>query len=142
MRRYTMSGRAELREIWRAAMSAASGTQRNGVHERESPRADLFRETGREVAGEAPMPRPETGGHVRFFPGEAGYAVLDAAGPCPEVGDVLDQDGLGYRVLKVGISPFPQDPRPCAYLESRDAPVRLVELGANRRVADARVGVP
>jgi hypothetical protein len=133
-----MSGRAELREIWRAAMSAASGTQRNGVRERESPHADLFRETDREL----PAPLPETGGHVLFFPGEDGYAVLDAPGPCPEVGDVLDQDGRGYSVLKVGISPFPQDPRPCAYLECRDAPVRLLELGANRRVADARVSAP
>jgi hypothetical protein len=136
MGRYTMSGRGELRETWRAAMSSASGTQRNGDGERPSPRADLFRETDRAFDDEPSPSLPLNGGHVLFFPGEDGYAVRDVAGPCPEVGEVLDQDGRGYRVLKVGISPFPQDPRPCAYLETRDAPARLVELGAGRRVAD------
>jgi hypothetical protein len=104
-----MSG-AELREIWRAAMSAASGTQRNGARERESPRAALFRST---VADP---------GHLLFVPVEEGYELLDAAGPCPKVGDEYDWDGFGFRVLKVGISPFPSDRRPCAFLELCDAP--------------------
>jgi hypothetical protein len=115
-----MSG-AELREMWRAAMSAASGTQRNGARERESPHAALFR------------PTVVDPGYLLFFPGEEGYELLDAGGPCPAVGDEFGQDGFVFRVLKVGISPFPGDRRRCAYLELDDAPAGLaVEESAGR----------
>jgi hypothetical protein len=104
-------------------MSAASGTQRASTPERELLRAGLFRRTsGR--APEQAAPEPAIG-HVVFLSGEDGYEVRDAVGPCPAVGQELDQDGRSYLVLKVGSSPFPSDLRPCAYLERCGAPEQL-----------------
>jgi hypothetical protein len=114
--------RAELREMWRAAMSAASGTQRDVAPARESPCAALFR----------PIADP---GHLLFFPRDEGYELLDARGPCPAVGDEFGSHGLVYRVLKVGASPFPGDRRPCAYLEVHDAPAGLAVEESSGRLA-------
>jgi len=93
-------------------MSAASGTEGTSTRERELLRVGLFRRT----SGRAPEQAPANG-HVVFCPGEDGYRVRDAAGPCPSVGETYDEDGSSYLVLKVGTSPFPNDPRPCAFLE-------------------------
>jgi hypothetical protein len=105
-------------------MSAAGGTQRTSSPERELLRVGLFRRT----IGRAPEPGPQAApaiGYVLFLSGEDGYEVRDAVGPCPAVGQELDQDGRGYLVLKVGSSPFPNDLRPCAYLERCGAPEQL-----------------
>jgi hypothetical protein len=140
-----MSGRAELREIWRAAMSAASGTQRNGTNGRESARADLFRDTALHAAPPLPPePEPEgNGDYLVFFAVEEGYQLLDADGPCPAPGDQVELEGVAYEVLKVATSPFPGDRRPCACLERRDAPAGLaMELSAGRLASATRVGAP
>jgi hypothetical protein len=141
-----MSQRAELRETWRAAMSAAGGAQRASTREREPLRGGLFRRT----SGRAPEQAPEVSatGYVSFFPGEDGYRLRDAAGPCPAVGEELDQDGRSYLVLKVGSSPFPNDARPCAYLERCGPPEQLAfDLAASGKqtrpnVASFRVRRP
>jgi hypothetical protein len=130
-----MSQRAELRETWRAAMSAAGGAQRTSTRERELLRAGLFRRT----SGRAPEEAPANG-HVVFCPGEDGYRVQDAAGPCPSVGEAYDQDGSSYLVLKVGTSPFPNDPRPCAFLERSASSEQLTfALTANGKQARPNV---
>ena len=101
-------------------MTAAGGGQRTSTSERELLRVGLFRRT----SGRAPEQDPVTG-YVIFLPGEDGYRVRDAAGPCPAVGEELDEDGRSYLVLKVGSSPFPNDLRPCAYLERCGPPDQL-----------------
>jgi len=101
-------------------MSAAGGAERTSTSERELLRAGLFRRT----SGRAPERAPATG-YIVFLPGEDGYRVCDASGPCPAVGEELDQDGRSYLVLKVGSSPFPNDVRPCAYLERSGPPDQL-----------------
>jgi len=86
-------------------------------------RAGLFRRT----SGRVPEQAAETPAieHVVFLSGEDGYEVRDAVGPCPAVGEELHRDGRAYHVLKVGSSPFPNDLRPCAYLERCGAPEQL-----------------
>jgi hypothetical protein len=97
-------------------MSAASGTQRNGARERGAPHAVLFHGAG-----------AAAGGHLVFFPFEDGYEVVEVPGPRPEVGDELELGELAFRVLKVGIAPFPGDRRPCVFLERRGGPAALPE---------------
>jgi chromosome segregation ATPase len=56
--------------------------------------------------------------HVVFLPGESGYHLAELAGPPPEAGALTEIEGAAFRVLKVGRSPLPDDPRRCAYLEA------------------------
>jgi predicted nucleic acid-binding Zn-ribbon protein len=56
--------------------------------------------------------------HVVFLPGESGYHLAQLAGPPPEAGALTEIEGVAFRVLKVGRSPLPADPRRCAYLEA------------------------
>jgi hypothetical protein len=58
-------------------------------------------------------------GHVLFLWSPSGYRLLDADGEPPAVGAELDDDGLELVVTKVGPSPLPGDPRPCAYTTGR-----------------------
>jgi hypothetical protein len=54
--------------------------------------------------------------HVRFVPNGTGYEIVEADGPPPSAGDEVEIAGTRFRVLRIGRSPFPADPRPCAYL--------------------------
>ena len=56
-------------------------------------------------------------GHVLFVWSAAGYALLAAAGEPPPVGSDVATSGGRRVVTKVGPSPLPGDPRPCAYLD-------------------------
>lgn len=67
-----------------------------------------------------PETRPEprlTDGHLLFLPDPDGYRLVEREGAAPERGELLDLDGLRGRVLKLGPSPLPGDPRRCAFLE-------------------------
>jgi chromosome segregation ATPase len=55
--------------------------------------------------------------HVAFAPTQEGYRLLALDGPAPEVGGEVELDGRTLRCTRVGTSPLPLDPRPCAYLE-------------------------
>jgi len=47
-----------------------------------------------------------------------GYELREEHGDLPQVGDeVSNGGGKTWRVFKVGASPLPGDPRPCAYLQ-------------------------
>jgi hypothetical protein len=61
--------------------------------------------------------RERAPGHVLFLPTPAGYAVVEADEPPPPVGQLLLLDDGCFRVQRIGRSPFPQDRRPCAFLE-------------------------
>jgi hypothetical protein len=51
-------------------------------------------------------------GYVLFVWSPSGYTLQEREGEVPRVGDELD---TGLVVTKVGASPVPGDPRPCAY---------------------------
>jgi chromosome segregation ATPase len=59
--------------------------------------------------------------HLRLVPGDR-YHLDEAAGPPPSPGSTVDVQGAPHRVLRLGPSPFPGDPRRCAYLELDETP--------------------
>lgn len=54
--------------------------------------------------------------HTRFLPNGSGYEIMELPGPPPRAGESVVVAGRGYRVLRVGRSPFPADRRPCVFL--------------------------
>ncbi len=58
-------------------------------------------------------------GHVLFFPTPDGYELAEADEPPPPVGRVLLLEHGCFRVQRIGRSPFPNDRRPCAFLEAQ-----------------------
>ena len=59
-------------------------------------------------------------GHVLFLWSPNGYTLQEAAGDPPSVGPELEVDGRTLVVTKIGPSPLPGDPRPCAYAVGKD----------------------
>ena len=59
-------------------------------------------------------------GHVLFLWSPNGYMLREAAGDPPPVGHELEVDGRTLVVTKIGASPLPDDPRPCAYAAGKD----------------------
>jgi hypothetical protein len=54
-------------------------------------------------------------GYLLLVWSPAGYTVREREGEPPEVGQEVTEDGRELVVTKVGASPFPGDPRRCAY---------------------------
>ena len=54
-------------------------------------------------------------GYLLFLWSPTGYTLREAEGELPGVGEELDEGGRTIVVTKVGASPLPGDPRPCAY---------------------------
>jgi hypothetical protein len=61
-------------------------------------------------------------GHVLFAPATDGYRVLARGGGIPACGSELEHEGVRFRVLRHGPSPFPGDRRRCAFLERQEPP--------------------
>ena len=59
------------------------------------------------------------GKHLLFVSKPSGYELVEAEGDAPEPGSEVEvgDNGVRYRVAKVGPSPLPQDDRLCAYLQ-------------------------
>jgi len=55
--------------------------------------------------------------HVLFISKPSGYELRQGEGDPPPVGTALEIEETRYFVSKLGSSPFPQDRRPCAYLQ-------------------------
>jgi hypothetical protein len=59
------------------------------------------------------------GRYLLFVSRPSGYELVERTGEPPEVGAEVElEGGLRLRVAKVASSPLPQDPRPCAFLQS------------------------
>ena len=56
-------------------------------------------------------------GYLLFVWTPRGYELREREGEPPAVGAALEEDGRRLHVSKVGPSPLPGDPRPCAYLQ-------------------------
>lgn len=67
-------------------------------------------------------PRPAVAGHVLFVPSPEGYRLLERDGAPPARGDLLDVEGLRFRVFRLGPSPLPGDRRRCVCLERQEPP--------------------
>ena len=62
---------------------------------------------------------PAENGHLLFVGSPTGYSLREAPGDPPRVGDEVEVDGRTLVVSKVGPSPLPGDPRPCAYADGK-----------------------
>jgi hypothetical protein len=60
-----------------------------------------------------------TNGYVLFVWSPAGYSLRELEGEPPRVGDELDDGGRTLVVTRHGPSPFPADPRRCAFTAGR-----------------------
>lgn len=58
------------------------------------------------------------GGYLLFVWRPTGYRLEERQGPPPSVGSEVELADGAQHVIKVGPSPLPGDPRPCAYLEA------------------------
>jgi hypothetical protein len=59
-----------------------------------------------------------SGKHLLFVWKPSGYELREADGDAPSVGSLVEVDEREEQVVKVGPSPLPNDPRPCAYLQA------------------------
>ena len=57
---------------------------------------------------------------ILFVWSPTGYTIRELAGDLPHVGEEFDDDGRLIVINKIGASPLPGDPRPCAYSFGRD----------------------
>lgn len=91
------------------------------THELEETRAAIRRlearveELEQEVRAED-APAPDDG-YLLFVSAGHGYVLRGQGGGPPAVGARLSLDEGEYVVVKLGASPLPGDPRPCAYLQ-------------------------
>lgn len=73
-----------------------------------------------EIVSNQHNPSPAVDGWVAFVDSPAGYRLLVNHGPPPSRGAAVELDGGAYRVLRLGPSPLPCDPRRCAFLEKQE----------------------
>jgi hypothetical protein len=59
-----------------------------------------------------------SGKHLLFVGRPGGYELREADGDAPAVGSLVEVDDREEQVIKIGPSPLPNDPRPCAYLQA------------------------
>jgi hypothetical protein len=57
-------------------------------------------------------------GYLLFVPSPQGYRLEERDGAAPERDERVEVDGTAFVVSRIGASPLPLDPRPCAYLLS------------------------
>lgn len=73
-----------------------------------------------------PVPRPPAPagepGALLFVATASGYRLLDAGGPAPARGEVIELPDGRFRVNRVGPSPLPGDRRRCAFLDGEEPP--------------------
>jgi hypothetical protein len=56
-----------------------------------------------------------SGGYLLFVWSPSGYRLREQEGEVPQVGHTFEDEGRTLVVSKVGASPLPGDPRPCAF---------------------------
>jgi hypothetical protein len=59
------------------------------------------------------------GSHVVFAWSPNGYSLREREGEAPAVGTEFEDEGHLLVVTKIGPSPLPGDPRPCAFTSGR-----------------------
>ena len=69
----------------------------------------------------ASIPATEEG-WLAFVPSPHGYTLIPRPGSLPAAGDVLELDGVAFRVLRYAPSPLPGDRRRCAVVAREELP--------------------
>ena len=64
------------------------------------------------------MSDDDRSGYLLFVPSPQGYRLEERDGPAPQRDERVDVSGTAFVVARIGASPLPLDPRPCAYLLS------------------------
>lgn len=64
------------------------------------------------------MSNDDRTGYLLFVPSPQGYRLEEREGSAPDRDERVDVGGAAFIVSRVGASPLPLDPRPCAYLLS------------------------
>lgn len=115
----------EAREETAAERKARVGELERLLEDERTRRAELESrvgelERGADGEGQAPAGEDRPIRHLLFFRAEGGYDLASMDGPPPGIGDQVTPPGAPGRfvVLKVGRSPLPGDPSPCAFLEA------------------------
>jgi len=72
-------------------------------------------------AGEAPSPSSAAVAFLCFLPRGREYRLVERWASLPPLGTPVEIDGARFRVARIGPSPLPGDPRPCAFLEPEGA---------------------
>ena len=128
--RLSEAAQAHAAEVARVTDAAAAHIARLDaeVQTALAGRDELISELQRELAElheQAEQPRDEPAAddatigraHLLFVPSASGYALIEFPGPDPPSGTVLDIDGVGYVVHRVGASPFPGSRLRCVFVE-------------------------
>lgn len=87
---------------------------------------ELVEAVGDAATDAEPQPAREgatVGLWVAFVSSPHGYRLHDGAGGAPQRGSVLELEGAPHRVVKIGPSPLPGDPRRCLYVEREEPQV-------------------
>jgi hypothetical protein len=58
--------------------------------------------------------------YLLFVWSPTGYSLRELDGDLPHIGEEFDDDGRTIVINKVGRSPLPGDPRPCAFSFGRN----------------------
>jgi hypothetical protein len=103
------------------ARAARADLSRGAEHE-PPPNAD---EAGHPVAPAADQPESDRRDqrtaerHLLFVSTSSGYSLVEREGPPPSVSHSIElpEQAVSFLVTKLGPSPFPNDPRICAYLD-------------------------
>jgi hypothetical protein len=85
------------------------------VAERDELRRDLAERLHDEAEPEENA--LEEHAHLLFVPAAAGYTLVERPGSAPGSGTLLDLDGVGFVVRRLGRSPLPDRLVRCAFLE-------------------------
>ena len=64
------------------------------------------------------MSNDDRTGYLLFVPSPQGYLLEERDGSAPDRDERVEVGGAAFVVSRVGASPLPLDPRPCAYLLS------------------------
>jgi hypothetical protein len=128
--RLSQAAEAHAAEVARVTEAAAAHIARLDAEVQTAldGRDELISELQRELAelrAQAEQPRDEPAvddatigrAHLLFVPSASGYALIEFPGPDPPSGTVLDIDGVGYVVHRVGASPFPGSRLRCVFVE-------------------------
>jgi hypothetical protein len=62
------------------------------------------------------MSEPSESSHLLFVPSPQGYRLQEQHAELPQQGDEVEIEAGRFVVNRVGPSPYPLDPRRCAYL--------------------------
>jgi hypothetical protein len=104
-----LAGRKELETALRLGVARVSQLER----ELQESCEQVEQGQGEQAPEEATAGRA----HLLFVPESSGYALIEFEGPDPPSGTLLDVDGVGYVVRRVGASPFPAGRLRCVFLE-------------------------